>query len=362
MTKERAGKKQQAKAQVEEKSKKRKLEHTKKDVKSSNASADATSVAKSDGKNPLLAAQTTFLNSLSTLERDSFFSTRLDPEKRAEIWTNQANLGEDLVNKYSWAIPDERAIRILRHFSPLVEVGCGANAYWCQLMKQSGIDVIGFDAEPESGGMIQQFDGGSKVKTSKFPVRRGGPEILASNEIRKSKRTLFLCYPDEGDDGETADADADDEGSPPKSLGAACLEHFQGQYVIHVGELVGDTLSIEQAPWGRSSSPAFQERLAAEFHCLLKVGLTNWLFSRDTISVWKRSEKCSIFFGAEDDDSDEEEVHYKHIPVEERLPVDLAAPCVAHLLNNAAETENAISATGAAVSSVNMDEDYSCPW
>jgi hypothetical protein len=45
--------------------------------------------------------------------------------------------------------------------------------------------------------------------------------------------------------------------------------------------------------------------LAAEFHCLLKVSLSNWLHVRDSISVWKRSETCTIVFAADDDDDED---------------------------------------------------------
>ena len=31
---------------------------------------------------------------------------------------------------------------------------------------------------------------------------------------------------------------------PTVVMGAACLNHYKGQYVIHVGELFGDTLSM----------------------------------------------------------------------------------------------------------------------
>merc|ERR1712194_175323 len=50
---------------------------------------------------------------------------------------------------------------------------------------------------------------------------------------------------------------------------------------------------------------------------------------RDTLSVWKRSETCCMAFKDEEDDA-----YYKYIPPEEVLPVDAAAPCVAHLLHS----------------------------
>jgi hypothetical protein len=91
---------------------------------------------------------------------------------------------------------------------------------------------------------------------------------------------------------------------------------------------------MEQTPWGRSSSSDFQQRLASEFHCILKVELPNWLHVRDTISVWKRSAKSTIIFAAdsEEEDDEDEEIEYRHIPVNERLPMNLAAPCCTHLL------------------------------
>ena len=74
-----------------------------------------------------------------------------------------------------------------------------------------------------------------------------------------------------------------------------CLDHYQGDYVIHVGDLFADAnLSIDQAPWGRSSSPEFQQRLASKCHCLLKAQLPNWLHTRDLIGTRKNSETCAI--------------------------------------------------------------------
>mmetsp|Transcript_25699 Transcript_25699/g.60065 ORF Transcript_25699/g.60065 Transcript_25699/m.60065 type:complete len:121 (+) Transcript_25699:633-995(+) len=111
------------------------------------------------------------------------------------------------------------------------------------------------------------------------------------------------------------------------------FEQFQGDIVIHVGELLSDTLSMDQAPWGRSSAPEFQQRLAAEYHCLLKAALPNWLHVRDTISVWKRSQTCTMIFeGDEEDEESDEEIEYKYIPPSEQLPQDVAAPCLSHLL------------------------------
>ena len=312
-------------------------------------------------KNPLLEAHKAFMATQCTpQERDDFFSnTLLDADRRGALWMEQADRGEDLVNQYSWAIPDDRAMRILKHFSPIVEIGCGANAYWSRLMAQVGVDIVAYDMFPEAGGQIMESnnnDGKGKNKKRKrksqgetFQVQKGGPEVLSSKKLRGANRTLFLCYSDEEamqptpehdneEDGEQDDEEEEDERQPEMtSLGTECLRHYTGDYIIHVGELYGDTTSMDQAPWGRSSGAEFQQELAATFHCLLRVSLPNWIHVRDTLSVWKRSETCSIVFAADSDDEEDDEegdmeVEYKHIPVSERLPTDLAAPCLAHLL------------------------------
>ncbi|KAL7447585.1 hypothetical protein ACHAXS_007900 [Conticribra weissflogii] len=269
----------------------------------------------SSNSNPLQTRQQTFLNSLSPTLRHRFFSpdTRtITPAQRAAIWEKQAELGERLVDRYAWATPDDRALEVFRHFGPIVEVGCGANAYWARWMnREGGVDVLALDVSLDAGGKIgllsdgneedgnEEEDGKKKMEKKKkksdlkeksddenenekrhvklkrdgLEIRHGGPEMLSSDpQIRDSGRTLFLCYPDEeddqpppkhddDDDDDDDDDNHDDEGlAQPTSMAASCLEHFSGDTIIHVGELYGDTLSLEQAPWGRSSSREFQER------------------------------------------------------------------------------------------------------
>lgn len=319
-------------------------------------------------KNPLLEEQTKFLLAIPNRMKKHFFSNaaragdddddndndndngqpHVTPEQRAEIWTQQADCGEKLINKYSWATPDPRAVQIIKHFAPVIEIGCGKNAYWANILHQCGIDVLAYDRNVHSGGTISIPSGdetsgksNKKIKIEEgkqdstigaVKVKQGGPEVLSTDEIKASNRTLMLCYPDEDLDPEAVSSSL--ENAAGQTLGIQCLEHFQGNHIIHIGELYGDTLSMEQAPWGRSSSSHFQERLASEYHCLIRVALPNWLHVRDTISVWKRSERCSVIFAADSDDSEDEdeEVAYRHIPGDERLPVDIAATCVSHLL------------------------------
>ncbi|KAL3823355.1 hypothetical protein ACHAXA_008850 [Cyclostephanos tholiformis] len=329
--------------------------------------------------NPLLTAQQRFLDSLSpqTIRGHFFSPTHVTPERRAEIWEEQADLGETLVNIYAWATPDPRLLRVFQHFGPIVEVGCGANAYWSRWMNSTGgVDVVALDACLEEGGKfsadrrmdkklkkIEANDG--VIRAHKLLIRKGGPATLSEDaEIRDSGRALFLCYPDEEDYQQDDNDDEDnDEAAPPMSMAAACLEHYTGSIIIHVGELYGDTLSLEQAPFGRSSSSEFSQRLASEYHCILKMNLqSNWLHVRDTLSVWKRSKTCCMAFQDDDDESDGSkngsygDMYYKYIPPEEVLPIDCAAPCVAHLLVKCDDTERGAASGDAYFKSPNVDE------
>jgi len=259
--------------------------------------------------------------------------------------------GEKLVNKYAWSTPDERLLPVFQQFAPIIELGCGANAYWSRWMNKEGnVDVVALDMSLNDGGLINATTNNKSEKnetksdddktTGGLVIKQGSPTTLSEDEeIRNSDRTLFLCYPDEEDNQmpENSNKDEEEELQAPLSMAASCLEHYSGEYVIHVGELYGDTLSLEQAPFGRSSSSEFQQRLAGEYHCILKLKLNNnWLHVRDTLSVWKRTETCCMTFekedGEEEDDSDDD-MYFKNIPPEEALPVDVAAPCCTHLLN-----------------------------
>jgi hypothetical protein len=49
-----------------------------------------------------------------------------------------------MADKYAWAVPDARALRIIASFSPIVEIGAG-RGYWGSLLSKAGVDYIGFD-------------------------------------------------------------------------------------------------------------------------------------------------------------------------------------------------------------------------
>ena len=191
-------------------------------------------------------------------EWDNFFSDEAR-EERASNWVRLDVVGQALSMKYAWAVPDNRALKILEAFSPLVEIG-GGSGYWCRLLRERGVDILSFDRKVNP-------------RTWWTYVGQGGPNMLENRRVA-ANRNLFLCYPDD---------------SNPLSI--KCLERFTGEYIIHVGELIstGTLSGYPQAPFGRTSCSEFSVMLQEHFHCLLVADLPRLPFSKDCISVWKRT-------------------------------------------------------------------------
>lgn len=130
-------------------------------------------------------------------------------------WVNRKDYREDLVKKYAWAIPNEEAIRVLCKYSPIIEIGAGTG-YWAHLIEQAGGDILAFDEDPYTN----QWCDGSKY----FPVQEGCEGTL----MYHPDRTLLLCWP------------------PYQHLMAqSCLEFYEGDHIIYVGESYGCTGSDE---------------------------------------------------------------------------------------------------------------------
>ncbi|GMH77088.1 hypothetical protein TrST_g4095 [Triparma strigata] len=258
--------------------------------------------------NPFLNEFNAARQSVPNLE--SIFAPTTDADTRAEQWTKMCDMGEELVNKYAWAVPSQEAMDICKKLEPIVEVGAG-QGYWGEVLSKSGVAIKSFDKSP-SGGLIHS----SKSAKSAFSVLEGDPAVLSDPAHASS--TLLLCFPDE-DSSDPSDASGDGS-SDGSSLGLSCLSNFTGTHIIHVGELYPSALPLSQAPFGRTSTPEFQVALSTDFHCLKCIPLPRWPHESTTLSVWKRTEKCAITFrGEEGDDEEDEEEEYKYIPENEKL-------------------------------------------
>lgn len=238
------------------------------------------------------------------------FSRLLDPEideeRRGDLFEAE---DENAMEKYAWAIPDERALRILEHFAPLVEMGAGAG-YWARLLRERKVTIFAYDKE------VGENCKAAGVSARPFTkVEKGGTEILSlyPNAVNAA---LLLIYPD-GDE---------------LTLSMESLQNYQGDTVIHVGEWLGSTLTLSMEgqetpdsvyPWGRSTSPDFQLVMEASFHKVLQVPLPNWGSVRNCLTVWKRTTSVVL-----------EGDRYAYIPEDEQLEMTMVAPSTKHLLKD----------------------------
>ena len=238
--------------------------------------------------------------------------TKGGDEERSEKMVRINVVGGFLSKKFAWAVPDSRALKIIGTFGPIIELGCG-NAYWASLLREMGCDIIAVDKyskENEDGPFIKD-------------IIKGDARIL--NKKQSAGRTLLLCYPDDRE-----------------SLSLECLKYYQGDTLIHIGELAFTTGTLaggaDQCPFGRTTCSEFQVELAAQFHCVLSAKLKMSLpHCKDYISVWRRSSFVSMGEGEgecdEGEEEEEEEDLWRAIPAEEELPdLDVAAPAYKHLL------------------------------
>ena len=109
------------------------------------------------------------------------------------------------------------------------------------------------DKHPPGGGRRNEWHGAAPCHAE---VVAGQPPDLAPY----AGRTLLLVYP------------------PPGSpFAEACLDHFSGRTVAHVGEWYGAT-----------GTAAFQRRLCREFHRVQTVPLPNFGDTCYALTVWQR--------------------------------------------------------------------------
>ena len=264
-----------------------------------------------------------------TMEEHPSLKDALSPDKTEEERADALNvLSMEWIETYAWAIPSPEALRLVTRLADsqslgVVEMGAG-KGYWASLLSAQGVEVAAYDLHvPEE---------------TWHPVEKVGSledvaEVVSS---AGQNAVLMLCYPD---DGEDPDVNAE----APMSYVA--LEVFDGEYVVHVGELLGVGQGYARPGcWGRTTSGMSQAFLAEHFHCVASLELPSWPTSNDCISVWKRTHVVAIPVGDDDDDGDdeddddgdeeeEEETLFAWVPEEERLPERRAAPAYQFLLS-----------------------------
>jgi hypothetical protein len=114
----------------------------------------------------------------------------------------------DLTRKYSFAIPNPRALDFIASWGPIVEMGAGTG-YWASLLKQMKADIIAYD---NFEGHRSDTYGFGKVWTA---IHKGAPPTLAKHP----DRTLMLCWPDYN-----------------RPFASRCMKYYQGDRLIYIGE------------------------------------------------------------------------------------------------------------------------------
>lgn len=151
----------------------------------------------------------------------------------------------EYIRDYSWAIPCVSAIETIRKYAPLIEIGAGGG-YWGQLISQDGTEVVLVD------------NGAAKIQ------KRWCETILSGDAgILKfyPKHTLFLCWPPYN-----------------SSMARECLEQYQGDYFIHVGEADG----------GCTADDHFFDLLQKNFLVVETVNIPTWPLMHDKLWVYRR--------------------------------------------------------------------------
>ena len=77
-----------------------------------------------------------YLKEVKQLEKtipnwNNLFCQDISKDDRLQQWIRLKVIGEPLIEKFAWAIPNEKALSIIQSFSPLVEMGAG-KGYWAQ--------------------------------------------------------------------------------------------------------------------------------------------------------------------------------------------------------------------------------------
>lgn len=157
------------------------------------------------------------------------------------------------VERYAWAVPNEKALQTVAKYGPFIEIGAGTG-YWAYLLRRRGVQIRAYDLYPPHRE-ANHYHPDQKVWTT---VYRGGPEKASLYP----KRSLLLCWPPYA--------------SP---MAYDTLQAYDGPTVIYVGEWEGCT-----------ADDSFHEALETEWTRVETVNLPTWPGIRDFLSVWKRKE------------------------------------------------------------------------
>lgn len=159
-----------------------------------------------------------------------------------------------LVKMYAWAIPTEEAIEAIHKLKmPIVEIGAGSG-YWAYCMRQLGIDVVAYDAEPYQNRYING----------------NWSEVLVGDEkaIRQHyDRALLLVWPPYN-----------------TPMASDTLSNFKGSHVVYVGE----------SAYGCTGDDKFHTLLEKEWDVVEEVDIPQWPGIHDYLTIYRRKQPLIV--------------------------------------------------------------------
>jgi hypothetical protein len=181
----------------------------------------------------------------------------LSPKLLSEAY----NIRKNMLKRYAWAIPSNKAIATMAKYGPYVEMGAGTG-YWAWCLDQAGVKVIPYDIGACNGRGHNWAKGGySGLSKSTVPTWIHVFEGSKDKVLEHPDHTLFLCWPPLG-----------------ASLAADCLKLYQGKYLAYVGE----------GQYGCTGDDDFHELLEAGWDRIEFVCLPQWNGIHDCLVIYQR--------------------------------------------------------------------------
>jgi hypothetical protein len=208
-------------------------------------------------ENPLLVAW-------SQVTR-AYWAGRIDSDRMVE-------LRRECVESWSWAVPNETALKVLSGLGPIVEIGAGTG-YWSKLLRARGVDVVAYDRMPGVGCSWERRASDSPVLHTQ--VLAGEPEVLKVHP----DRALLIIWPPH-----MTHEYAEDPGYV--SFGTRCLRAYKGRTVVYVGEPKRVAAQDNRPSW--TGDDTFFAEMARDYVAQQWVAIPRWPGLHDAMWVVRR--------------------------------------------------------------------------
>lgn len=171
-------------------------------------------------------------------------------------WLERADLGFidswkariEVIEKYSFAVPTEEALALIKQFSPIVEIGAGTG-YWAGLLRNRGVEVEAYDI---MGTDWKRWFPGGAIS----PVKKGNQGKV----LEHPDHTLLLVWPYMND------------------MAISTLRLYKGEYVIYIGEGEG----------GACASDDFFQALEEDWEEIAQLDIPQWSGIHDYLWLYRR--------------------------------------------------------------------------